>query len=416
MSNIGKEIYHIGETPELGVIPEFMHAWTITEERFGEPITAFCEEIVPVPTIEADEMLIYNMAAGINYNGVWAALGKPLNVLDSQLRYHKEIVDFHICGSESSGIVYAVGENIKRFKVGDKVIVGGSQYNPNDIKINQGIDPILLKSYRVWGYESNWGAFAQFSKVKEIQCVKKPDCLNWIESAGVSVTGVTSYKMLTSWEENKIKPGDVVLIWGGSGGLGSIAIQLVNYFGGIPVAVVSSEERGKECLKLGAKGCINRKKYTHWGMLDYSYTNKKFQEEWLRQAISFRREIWDIVGERKSPAIVFEHSGSNTLPTSLFVCGNGGMVVLCGGTTGYVGTVDLRYLWLNQKRIQGSHAGTEKDFINLIKVIEQSNIKPYITKVFDYDQVAIAHQMIYKDEINSGKMVIRIGLNNKSDE
>lgn len=404
-----KEIYNIGEQPELGVVPKKMHAWTIRKERFGEPIKSYQEEIVDVPSLKPDEVLVYNMAAGINYNGVWAGLGKPMNVIESQKKYGED-VDFHICGSEATGIVYAVGEKVKDFKIGDHVVVVGSQYDINSPEIKAGLDPVISSNYRIWGYETNWGAFAQFSKVKYFQCVLKPEELSWTDGAAVSATGITAYRMLTAWKENKIKEGDVVLIWGGCGGLGSMAIQIVNHFGGIPVAVVSSEERAKECMQLGAKGCINRTKYTHWGKLGEDYKNPSGDKKWLRQALKFRQEIWKIVGERKNPQIVVEHVGEDTLPTSLFVCSKGGMVVLCGGTTGYIGSIDLRYLWLSQKRIQGCHAGTAEDLANMIELIKANHLKPFISKVYSYDEVAIAHQAMYDNKDAMGKMVIKIGL------
>lgn len=404
-----KEIFELDETPEIGQVPKKMHAWTIRKERFGEPIQSFQDEIVEVPSLLPDEILVYNMAAGVNFNGVWAALGKPKNVIESQKSYG-ENVDFHICGSEATGIVYAVGENVTEFKIGDPVIVVGSQYDENSVEIKQGMDPILSASYRIWGYESNWGAFAQYSKVKECQCVRKPDHVSWIDGAAISATGITAHRMLTTWDNNAIQKGDVVLIWGGCGGLGSIAIQIVNYYGGIPVAVVSNEERAKECMRLGAKGCINRKKYTHWGRLDGEYKSKDGEKKWLRQALKFRSEIWKIVGERKNPKIVLEHVGEDTLPTSLFVCDKGGMVVLCGGTTGYVGSIDLRYLWLSQKRVQGCHAGTAKDLPPLLKMLKENKIKPFVSKVYEYSETAIAHQEMYENKDAVGKAVIRIGL------
>ena len=76
---------------------------------------------------------------------------------------------------------------------------------------------------------------------------------------------------------------------------------------------------------------------------------------WLKGARAFGAAFWDALGEKKSPTIVFEHPGETTLPTSCFVCETGGMVVICAGTTGYNATLDLRYHWMRQKRLQGSH-------------------------------------------------------------
>jgi crotonyl-CoA carboxylase/reductase len=63
-----------------------------------------------------------------------------------------------------------------------------------------------------------------------------------------------------------VRPNDVVVVWGGAGGLGSQAIQIVKAAGGIPIAVISDDSKVDFCLNLGAKGCINRKNFSHWGM------------------------------------------------------------------------------------------------------------------------------------------------------
>ncbi len=81
------------------------------------------------------------------------------------------------------------------------------------------------------------------------------------------LVGATAYRMLTIWPPHDVKEGDVVLVWGGSGGLGSMAIQIAKALGGIPIAVVSNDERGDYCMSLGAKGYINRTQFDHWGRL-----------------------------------------------------------------------------------------------------------------------------------------------------
>nr|MCH9671877.1 crotonyl-CoA carboxylase/reductase [Gammaproteobacteria bacterium] len=69
----GRSLYDVGEMPPLGVVPAQMHAWTIRPDRFGEPKDAFALEVVDVPSVGPNDVLIYVMAAGVNYNNVWAA-------------------------------------------------------------------------------------------------------------------------------------------------------------------------------------------------------------------------------------------------------------------------------------------------------------------------------------------------------
>ena len=71
-----KDIYAIGEIPPQFHVPEKMWAWAIRKERHGRPLQAMQLEQVPVPQVGEDEALVLVMAAGVNYNGVWAALGR----------------------------------------------------------------------------------------------------------------------------------------------------------------------------------------------------------------------------------------------------------------------------------------------------------------------------------------------------
>ncbi len=400
-------LFDVGTLPELGTLPEKMHAWTIRNETLGEPIKAFQQEIVPVPKPQKGEVIVANMSAGINYNGVWASTGKPKNVVAGNGNYDDSKEEFHICGSEASGIIYDIGEEVTDLKIGDHVTVGASQYDENCEIIKSGQDPVRSPTFRVWGYEGNWGAFSQFCKVKSIQCAPIPDGMNWQQASVFTAAGVPVYRMLTHWYPNNVKKGDVVLIYGGTGGVGSMAIQLSSYFGAIPVAVVSSDSRGQICMELGAKGYINRKNFHHWGRLD-GYLDEDNQRKWTIEAMKFKKAIWKIVGERKSPAIVIEHPGMDTMPTSLFVCDNEGMVVTCGATSSYLADFDLRYLWLSQKRIQGSHSATPKDYEGYIKIIKESGIKPYIGAAFNWDELPLAHQLLYEGKGTDGRMVLNI--------
>lgn len=401
-----KDLYELGEIPPLGEVPAKMYAEVIRRERFGEPKKAFAREVVPVPEIGPDEALVYVMAAGINYNNVWAALGVPVDVI----RIHAGLGDdsgYHIGGSDASGIVYAVGKDVSNVKVGDRVVVHCGVWNEDDPFIRAGGDPIVAPSAKIWGYETNWGSFAQFTKVQAHQCVPKAPHLTWEQAAAFMLVGATAYRMLTHWEPHAVKPGDAVLVWGGSGGLGSMAIQIVKALGGIPVAVTSSDEKGEYTKRLGAVGYVNRKQFDHWGMPPH-WTDEEKYNEWAKSARAFGKAIWDVLGERKNPRIVFEHPGEDTVPTSIFVCDNGGMVVICAGTTGYSAVVDLRYLWMRQKRFQGSHFANDDQAIGINNLMMQKRVDPALANVYKFDEVGLCHQLMYEGKSPEGNMAILV--------
>lgn len=241
-----QDLYELGDAPEIGTTPKKMYASLIRRERYGQPVDAFRTEVVDVPSVGRGQVLVKVMAAGINYNNVWAALGSPLDVIAARQKAGA-IEDFHIGGSDLSGIVWAVGEDVRGVKLGDEVVVLANRWDEKAEDIRLGGDPTWSTSQRVWGYEENYGSFAQFAVVDDYMCHPKPARLSWAEAACYMATAATAYRQLFGWPPHTVRPGDPVLIWGGAGGLGCIAIQLVRHVGGIPVAVVSSEERGEFC-------------------------------------------------------------------------------------------------------------------------------------------------------------------------
>ena len=231
-----KDLYDIGEIPPLGHVPAKMHAWAIRKERHGPPEQSMQLEVVPTWPIGDDEVLVYVMAGGVNYNGVWAGLGMPISPLD----VHKN--PFHIAGSDAAGIVWAVGSKVRRWKVGDEVIVHCNQDDGDDEECNGG-DPLLSPSQRIWGYETPDGSFAQFCRVQSRQLMRKPPHLTWEESACYTLTLATAYRMLFGHPPHILKPGDNVLVWGASGGLGVFGVQLVAASGANAIGIVSDESK-----------------------------------------------------------------------------------------------------------------------------------------------------------------------------
>ena len=351
-----------------------MFAQVVRQERFGDPRTAFQVEEIDLPEIKPHEVLIGVMAAGINYNNVWAARGIPIDVIRIRQKMG-EPYDFHVGGSDASGIVYAIGDSVDGVSIGDEVVVHHGYWDLDDPWVLADKDPMIAPSARIWGYNTNFGSFGQFCVAQSHQVLPKAPHLSWEEAAAPSLVGTTAYRMLFGWKGNTVKNGDVVLIWGGSGGLGGQAIQLATVHGARAVAVVSDNERGEYCKKLGAQGYINRNDFSHWGIPPH-WEDATGQKEWTMGCRAFGKSIWDALGERRNPDIVFEHPGEATIPTSIFVCEAGGMVVICAGTTGYSASVDLRYHWVRQKRLQGSHGTNDEQAAAYNQLVCDGKIDP----------------------------------------
>jgi crotonyl-CoA carboxylase/reductase len=400
----------VGSLPALGQVPERMMAQVIRQDRLGDPITAFQPEEVDTPQPREDEVLIAVMAAGINFNNVWAARGVPMDIIAQRQKATGDTAAFHIGGSDASGIVYQVGSAVEGLTVGDEVVVHHGWWDPADPWVVAGKDPMLAPSARIWGYDAlrNYGSFAQFCIAQGHQVMPKANHLTWEQAASNTLVGTTAYRMLFGWPPNAVQPGDVVLVWGGSGGLGTQAIQLAKWAGGRPIAVASDAERGAYCESLGAIGWIDRREFTHWGTPPH-WTDAEGQARWIAGVRAFGKRIWDIAGERVSPAIVFEHPGEATVPTSVVVCADGGMVVICAGTTGYSAVVDLRYHWSRQKRLQGSHGTNDVQAHAYNDLVREGVIDPALGRTLGFADIPRAHQEMMEGKHGVGNTAVLIG-------
>ncbi len=383
---------------EPGELPSTMAAWVIRPEREGEPIDAFQVEEIEVPEPGAFEVIVRVMAAGVNYNNVWAALGQPVSVFgygDHPQYGH------HIGGSDASGIVWKVGPGVTRWKPGDEVIIHCNQASYEDPEVH-GLDPLAAPSQRIWGYETTWGSFAQFTKVQAQQLLPRPQNLTWEEAASYGLVYFTAYRMLIT--QCELQAGHRVLVWGAAGGLGVFAVQLCAAAGAQCVGVVSSPEKGELVMALGATGYIDRGDFA--GMMRRGGETPEEEKARFKESRRFSKAAAEILGDQ--PDIVFEHVGKATFPTSVLAVKPFGKVVICAGTTGYNLDFDVRYLWMRQKQIIGSHFANAYECMKANELIEQNRIRPVLWRTMGFEGVPEAHQLM-KENQHLGKIAILVG-------
>ncbi len=381
-----------------GELPSTMAAWVIREERQGEPIEAMQLEEVEVPEPGAFEVIVRVMAAGVNFNNVWAALGQPVGVW----RYgdHPRW-GHHIGGSDASGVVWKVGEGVTRWQPGDEVVIHCNQASYEDPEVH-GLDPLAAPSQMIWGYETTWGSFAQFCKVQAQQLLHKPKHLSWEDAASYGLTYFTAYRMLI--DRCRLQAGHRVLIWGAAGGLGVFATQLCSLTGADCVGVVSSAEKGDLVKQLGALDYINRGDFA--GMMRRGGETVEEETVRFKESRRFCRAVEEALGG--APDIVFEHVGKATFPTSVLCVKPFGKVVICGATSGYQLDFDVRYLWMRQKEIIGSHFANAWEATKANELIEESKIRPVLWQTMGFEHVADAHQLM-RDNKHLGKIAILVG-------
>ena len=359
---------------------------------------------VPCPPLGPNEVLIAPMASAINYNTVWTSIFEPLPTFAFLERFGRESelgarhdLDYHIVGSDASAVVLRVGPGVTRWKPGDRVTV---HCNYVDLEGPEGHDDSMMDtSQRIWGFESNFGGLAEIAMVKANQLMPMPTHLTWEEAASLGLTLATSYRMLVGANEARMKQGDVVLIWGATGGLGGFATQLVLNGGGIPVCVVSSDEKVKLLNDVGVEAVIDRKAegyrfFDGDGQPDYG--------EYRR----FGKKIRELVGE--DPDIVFEHPGRATFGASVFVAKKGGTIVTCASTSGYLHEYDNRYLWMNLKDILGSHFANYKEAWEANRLVDLGMVHPTLSRTYPLAQTGEAAYQVHHN-LHTGKIGILVG-------
>jgi crotonyl-CoA carboxylase/reductase len=390
------EVSEVGVEP--GELPATMIAWVLRREREGDLDGGYQVEEVEVPEPGAYEVIVRVMAAGVNFNSVWAALGIPISVFDQgdHLRW-----GHHIAGSDASGVVWKVGPGVTRWKPGDEVVLHANQASYEDVEVH-GLDPLAAPSQVGWGYQTTWGSFAQFCKVQAQQLLAKPPQLSWVDASAYGVTYFTAYRMLVS--QCNLQAGQNVLIWGGAGGLGVFATQLCRLAGANAVGVVSSAEKGELVKELGGVGYIDRNEFA--GMVRRGDEDPRQEAERFKVSRGFAKRVKELLGD--APDIVFEHVGKETFPVSVFVVKPFGKVVTCGATTGFDVDFDVRYLWMRQKRIIGSHAFNAYECTRANQLIVDGKIRPVLWRAMGFDGLPEANRML-RDNRHLGKISIMVG-------
>lgn len=300
---------------------------------------------LPDPSPAAGEVVIRVEAAGLNHNDIWARQGLP----------RIKVPLPHISGSDASGVVVEVGPGVVYPRVGDEVVV----YPIQSCRVCHAClagEELFCRDMEVWGFQTGplIGAFAQYARVQAAQCLPKPAHLTWSEAAVTSSAMLTVWRMLVT--RTQTKPGEHVLIFGASGGTGTAAIQLTKAIGAVSIAVASSQAKAEFCESLGADHII-----------------RSDLHDVAREA---RR-----ITQRKGVDVVFDHVGATTWQIGMDALRWGGRLVICGATEGFDAKVDLRHLWNKQLSLLGSHAGTHREWVQAMRLVEERALRPALTEV-----------------------------------
>jgi len=354
---------------------------------------------VSTPELAPDEVYLAVMASSINFNTVWSSIFEPLPTFGFLDRLSRESEwgarhqrDEHVVGSDAAAVVIGVGSAVRNWRPGDRVTVHCNHVDDQDPSAHN--DSMLGANQRIWGFETNFGGLGDLSVAKANQLMPMPTHLSWEEAAVNALCASTSYRMLVGDHAARMRQGDVVLVWGATGGLGGYACQLVQNGGGVPIGVVSSPDKAELLNRMGVEHVIDRRAegYNFW-----SDEHTQDEGEWRR----FGKTVRGLVGE--DPHIVFEHPGRSTMGASVFTARKGGTIVTCAATSGYMIEYDNRHLWMKLKRIVSSHFANYQEAYEMNRLINMGSIQPILSKTFVLDDVGEAANQVHHNQ-HEGKL------------
>jgi crotonyl-CoA reductase len=355
---------------------------------------------IPTPEPGPNEVLVAAMASSVNYNTVWTSVFEPIPTFRFLRTWGRTLtvaarhdLPYHVVGSDLAGVVLRVGPGVTRWKPGDEVLAHCLVTNIEEPASYD--DSLLDPRQRTWGYETNYGGLADLALVQGNQLMPKPAHLSWEEAASVNLVLSTAYRQLVSQHGADMRQGNRVLIWGACGGLGAFATQLVLNGGGIPICVVSSAAKKELCHRMGAQHVIDRTEFEFWDEHGRPRTG-----EWSR----FRGAVRALAGA--DPDIVFEHPGRDTFGVSVLTVARGGTVVTCASTSGYEHVYDNRHLWMQVKRIVGSHTANYREAWASNDLVIQGRIHPVVSRTYELTDVADAVHAVHGNR-HVGKVGVR---------
>jgi alcohol dehydrogenase len=324
-------------------------------------------EDIDTPKLRPNEVMIKVESAAYNYNDLWAIWGEPVKTPLP-----------HISGSDVAGTVVETGEDVTRFRAGDRVVSHSNMSCRVCERCTDGRE-FDCDNRLIWGFQTGplWGGFSQYTHLPEVNVAKLPDNVSFNDAAAVSMVGMTSWHMLVG--RAKIRPGQTVLIMGGTSGVGMVGIQIAKLYNCTVIATAGNKDKMDKCLEIGADQVVNHR-----------------EADWYKKV----REIT----KKQGVDIVFEHIGKAVFPQEVGLLKNGGTLVATGATTGYDSTIDLRFLFFKGTNLLGSTQGTKAELEEVIYWTSKGKIKPVIYTILPFNDMVKGHTMMAKAE-QMGKIV-----------
>ncbi|MBZ5683172.1 MAG: zinc-binding dehydrogenase [Acidobacteriia bacterium] len=331
--------------------------------QFGGPEVLTYEDVAD-PSLRKDQVLVRVRACALNHLDVWVRKELPGIKLP------------HILGSDIAGEVVEVGEYIRELRAGQRVLLAPMTSCGRCAKCVAGLQN-QCRQFTVLGNGVD-GGNCELIAMPAVNVIPIPDSLDFNQAASVPLVFLTAWHMLVG--RAGIRPGQTVLVLGGSSGVGIAAIQIAKLFHCRVITTAGDEAKLGKARGLGADFGIDH----------------------YKQRIS--EEVRKITN-KEGVDIVLEHVGTATWDESVKSLKSGGTLVTCGATTGPNVGIDLRHLFARQLTLLGSYMGTMGELHEVLSHVFAGRLKPVVDRVFPLKELRAAHAHLEKSQM-FGKIVV----------
>ena len=341
-----------------------MKAITIPKHGGREVLTLVND--YPTPSAGEGEVLVKVEATGLNRVDILVRQGYP----------GIEIELPHIPGGDIAGTVAETGSGVDSVDSSARVLVYPLVSCGECLLCLEGKRNLCLN----WKYIGMHlkGGYAEYAVVPAENIVPIPDSVTYEDAIACSIAGLTAYHGIKTVGE--LKEGQSFFIWGGAGGLGTLAIQIAKHLGATVYATANSEEKLKIMRDLG---------------VDYAFN--RLEDDVPAQI------------RKTAPAgldLIMDYVGPETFTTSWELLKKGGTMLLCGILTGRETNLNIQFTYLRHLSIKGTNLGTMEEMKELLALVADGKLKPYIGGTFPLEDAAKAQEMMEENR-HIGKLILK---------
>ncbi|HLT71671.1 MAG TPA: zinc-binding dehydrogenase, partial [Cyclobacteriaceae bacterium] len=323
---------------------------------FKSPDQPLIVQPLKKPKPVKDQVLVRIHYAALNHRDLW--------VMTEQ---QQTFPDGIILGSDGSGVIESVGEDVDPLHMGLEVVINpGHEWGDNAI--------VQGHAFKILGFPDN-GTFSDYVLVPKKYVFEKPEHLDFAQSAAVPLSGLTAYRALFS--RARLRSNETVLITGIGGGAAQWLLKFAVAYKANVFVTSGSDKKIEKAKALGATQ-------------GYNYKDENWSSQALKDSGGFD--------------IIIDSAGGSQFNRLIEIASPGGRIVNFGRTAGNITDINTRLLYWKQLSVLGSTMGTRDEFLSMLEFVEGHKLTPVIDKIFPLEEIDQAFTHMESGN-NFGKIV-----------